>query len=267
MYNVTPGVKDAWTALFEWAGKQAAVNLEIIDHAPPAGLNELWARTDLGCVFMCGWPFAMTQSSDAKAHPKIICAPIPAPPRYHDKPVYFTDFIVSSKQTYSCLEDTFGGRLAWTVNHSHSGFNAPRHHLMKYRTEDRANLYSETLGPLITPRAIIEAIASGRADVGPVDGYYLDILRRNEPDTLSRVKVIETSDPSPMPPLVAHADIADEDLGNLQKAFQKAKYAPELQGVFNTLMVKDFAVSDAQDYQRTIDWADAATQANYPSPG
>ena len=32
------------------------------------------------------------------------------------------------------LEDTFGGRAGWTVEHSHSGFNAFRHHLLAYRT-------------------------------------------------------------------------------------------------------------------------------------
>ena len=31
---------------------------------------------------------------------------------------------------YEGLADTFGGAGRWTVEHSHSGFNALRHHLL-----------------------------------------------------------------------------------------------------------------------------------------
>ena len=59
MYNVTPEARAAWNAIFEWAESRSGVPLEVIEHAAPAPLDDLWARDDMGCVFMCGWPWAM----------------------------------------------------------------------------------------------------------------------------------------------------------------------------------------------------------------
>ena len=215
----------------------------------------------MGCVFMCGWPFAM-----AERQPRIVCAPVPRPPRYGGKPVYVTDFVVPADSGFETLEETFGGRLAWTAGHSHSGYNAPRHHLLTHRTPERPRLYRDTVGPLITPRAVIEAVAVGRADVGPVDGWYLDILRRNDPDAAAGLRIVATTAPAPVPPLVAHPDLPGPELGRLRRAFLEAGQQRSLSPVLETLLIRDFAVPDAGDYGVTLRRARAAIEAGYPEP-
>lgn len=54
MYNVSAGVRARWDDLFVWLGGQAGVELDIVAHASPAPLSELWERPDMGAVFMCG---------------------------------------------------------------------------------------------------------------------------------------------------------------------------------------------------------------------
>ena len=51
---------------------KAASSCEIIDHAFPATLDELWSRPDLGCAFICGLPFVLTADP-----PGPVAAPFP----------------------------------------------------------------------------------------------------------------------------------------------------------------------------------------------
>ena len=53
------------------------------------------------------------------------------------KPIYFSCLVVRRDSGFASVEDTFGGRVAWTVENSYSGFAALRHHLLRYRTADR----------------------------------------------------------------------------------------------------------------------------------
>ena len=83
-------------------------------------------------------------------------------------------------------------RLGWTVAHSQSGFNAVRTHLLGLRGS-RASLYAKSIGPLLTPRRVIEALLAGEIDIGPLDSYFYDLLLAAEPETAARLRIIETT--------------------------------------------------------------------------
>ena len=93
----------------------------------------------------------------------------------------------NADSAFRSLEDTFGGRLGYTVEDSHSGYNALRHHLLPYRQQRGANLYRESIGPLTTPRRVIERLlCASDIDVGPLDGYALDLMLRHDPELAKR---------------------------------------------------------------------------------
>src|ERR1700738_3275818 len=73
MYSVNPASRLAWKELFVWLGRQADVDLRVIDHGFPLPLAELWSRPDLACAFMCGLPFALATRPRAPG--------LPHPPR------------------------------------------------------------------------------------------------------------------------------------------------------------------------------------------
>ena len=256
MYNVAPRVKAGWSRIFAFVSERSEIALDIVDHAAPAPLETLWQRSDLGCVFMCGWPFAM-----AEIAPRIVCAPVPRPPRYGGKPVYVTDFVVRKDSTAATLEETFGGRLAWTVDHSHSGYNAARYHLLSYRSAARPRLFGESVGPLFTPRAVIAAILDGRADVGPLDGWYLDLMRHNDPPAVADLRVVATTAAAPIPPLVAHADMPERQLERLRRAFLEIPRQRSLEPALDSVLVREFVVPEARDYGLTLSWAREAAAA------
>lgn len=109
MYEWTPALSAMWRRLLAWAAARARVDLEIVQ-SRSVSLDEIWAREDMGCVFMCGYPYALRER-----RPELLCAPVPAPPRYGGQPVYVTDFIVRGESGFRALEDTFGGRIAYST--------------------------------------------------------------------------------------------------------------------------------------------------------
>src|SRR5437762_11137663 len=89
MYSWSPTLTAAWRRLLEWVVAHSGGEVKVLELADPYPLEELWARDDLGCVFMCGYPWAMRAE-----RPHLLAVPVPAPPRYRDRPIYFTDFVV-----------------------------------------------------------------------------------------------------------------------------------------------------------------------------
>ena len=260
MYAVTPAARDLWRRLFEWAGRKAGVPLIYIDHAAPALLDELWSRDDLGLAFLCGYPFAR-----ARPQHQAVAAPVPADLRCGARALYWTDLVVAAEGPHRSLADTFGGRIGWTVEHSQSGFNAVRHHLLGYRA-GRQGLFRESVGPLVTPRRIVEAVLSGAIDVGPLDSYVHDLLRRFEPETAARLRVVESTRPTPMPLLVASAGVDSAAVEGLRRALLAAPADAEMAGVLADLRLAGFAAPDPEAYHVLLDQAAEAEAAGYPVP-
>src|ERR1043166_4840512 len=209
MYAVTPAVAAAWRDLFAWVARTSGVALAYRDHAAPAPLEALWARDDLGAAFMCGFPFA-----SAAPQPVALVAPVPPPPRYGGRPSYCTDLVVRADRPFRQLSDTFGGRIGWTIGHSQSGYNAVRHHPLG-QTPRHA---PQWVGPLVTPRRVIEAVLEDRIDVGPPGGSVHDLIRRPEPDTAAKLRVVASTAMTPIPPLVASPRVAQDTAARLRGA-------------------------------------------------
>lgn len=259
MYASSASLAEAWRTLLTRVSVTSRVDLEVIEHASPAPLDELWARDDMGCVFMCGYPWALRRD-----RPRLLAAPVPSPARYGNQPIYFTDFVVRADSPFKTLEDTFGRRLAYSIESSHSGYNAARHHLLAYRTPARPTLYAETLGPLVSQRRVLDAVIDGRADIGPVDSYLLDLWRSHLPEVVSTVRVIATTEPAPSPPLVASPMIAPDLCARLTAALLEAHRDAGLGPTLEALQLARFVDATPARFEVFLDRQRAAESAGYP---
>lgn len=247
MYSIDPQSTRAWKALLEWVVARAAVSYDVIDYPAPLRLSELWARGDLGAVFMCGLPYSLLAQSDIA----IVAAPIPSPERYMGLPLYMTDIVVRADSAYSSIADTFGGVVGYTVRDSQSGCFALRHFLAPWQTARGGALYRGVVGDMINARGVIDAIVDGRIDVGPLDSYCHDLLKRNQPEYAQQVRTIATTDPMPIPVFVAKraaGATAENDLARLRDAFDAVGAAPELASLRDTLALAGFAHPDPTEY-------------------
>jgi ABC-type phosphate/phosphonate transport system substrate-binding protein len=261
MYAVAPEAEAAWRELLMHVCAAAEVEVRYMEYRAPQPLELLWRRADVGAVLMCGYPIA---SRLAPVVP--IAAPIPAMPWARGRAVYRSHLVVRADAGYERLEDTFGGSLGWTVTHSHSGFNALRHHLLRYRTPERPTLYAKVVGELVTARRIVDAVINGEIDVGPLDAYWHHLLFRHQPTVARQVRILEPTDLSPMPAFVASPAVPFAAIGRLKESFAAAHRAPWFARSADTLLLQGFAPVEFADFRQTLDWEAEAQAAGYPLP-
>jgi ABC-type phosphate/phosphonate transport system substrate-binding protein len=174
---------------------------------------------------------------------------------------------VRADSPFDTLEQTFGGRLGYTVEDSHSGYNALRHHLLPYYRQRGAKLYRESIGPLVTPRRVIKALLSDDIDVGPLDGYALDLIQHHQPDLASQFRIVATTDPAPIPFLVAAPDCPDEIVLPLRTGLMAFSNAPACAGLREQLCLDTFVPVATGDYGLMMRWDAEARAAGYDQPG
>ena len=127
MYAVTPEVEAPGAALLGHVADEAGVALDYLPYPAPQPLEHLWTRPDLGCVFMCGYPIALGAGDGDPAR-----RPDPATPpgRQAARCIAPTSSCARTRPT-ARWRTRSAGAAGWTVEHSHSGFNAFRHHLLR----------------------------------------------------------------------------------------------------------------------------------------
>jgi ABC-type phosphate/phosphonate transport system substrate-binding protein len=261
MYAVTAEVEAAWRALLEHVARDAAVALSYVPYPAPQPLEELWKRTDMGAVLMCGFPIALELAAVIP-----LAAPIPRAVWAQGRALYRTDLIVRADAPYRTLEDTFGGRAGWTVPHSHSGFNAWRHHLLGYRTPARPALYGEMTGNLVTARNVLDSVREGRIDIGPLDAYWHLLIARHAPELTRGIRTLTSTATAPMPAFVGAAGMPPEMARKLRAAFTGAARRPWFAALAEPLLLQGFTEVGQESYASLLTWDREAKAAGYPLP-
>ena len=206
---------------------------------------------------MCGYPIAMRL---AEVTP--IAAPIPSAGWAQGRAVYRTDFITRADARSATLAAAFTGRFGWTVAHSHSGFNAPRHHLLRYRKAGEARLFASVARDLVTARRVLDCVIAGEIDVGPLDAFWHHLLRLHRPNLVADIRIIETTERAPMPAFVAGPNVSHDHIERLRRAFADARDAPWFAGLAQTLAISGFAAVTQADFALTLQWEREAVAAD-----
>lgn len=261
MYAVTPAVEAAWRELLGHIAQESGVALHYLRYPAPQPLEVLWAREDLGAVFMCGYPVALKL-----APVTALAAPIPRVPWAQGRALYRSDLVVRENSPFQRLEDTFGGRAGWTVSHSQSGFNAFRHELLRYRSAARPSLYAQMLGELVTARRVLDAVREGSIDVGPLDAYWHLLIARHAPELTAGIRVLTSTPLTPMPAFVAAAGLPAEHVATLRGALLEARKRPWFGALADVLLLEGFAPAHNDAYEQLLDWDREAQAAAYPLP-
>jgi ABC-type phosphate/phosphonate transport system substrate-binding protein len=262
MYGVTAPARAAWRDLFDWLARSTGIPLEVIDHAYPAPLAELWSRRDLACAFICGFPLCRDFT-----RLKPVAAPIPASPPSTGRALYATALVVRADAPFASLADSFGHRIGFTTTDSHSGFNAVRHHLLPSWNSRRQALYREAVGPLVTPRRVLEALLDGAIDVGPLDSYALELMLADESGLRETIRVLEMTEAAPIPCLAASAECDDEVIVRLRQGLIAASDDAVGAAILRRLALLGFAAVSRSDYGAIAAWDDEARAADFMTPG
>jgi hypothetical protein len=237
MYSVSPEAAGLWRALLAAVIEHAGLDIALLEHTAPAPLDELWQRSDMAAVFMCGLPF-----SRSDPRPELIAAPVPSPPSFRGLPLYWSEMVVRKASGFQAIEDTFGGRIALTVPDSQSGCLAALYYLMT--NARRFPLYREIITPQVTPLGAMSAVVDGAADVAPIDSYAYCLLQKYRRDLTSQLRVIARTPRTPIPPLVASTGGFEALQRTFLEADRIAAIAPLMQG----LLLERFVRPDPRSY-------------------
>jgi ABC-type phosphate/phosphonate transport system substrate-binding protein len=251
MYAVDAQAAELWRALLSTVTAQAGLNVEVIEHAPPYAIDDLWRRTDMAAVFMCGLPY-----SRADPKPTLIAAPVPAAAEFAGLPKYWSELVVRGDSSFGDLESTFGGRLCLTAPNSQSGYAAALQYLMAFdaaraaKAGARSPLYREIGAPAVTPLGAVTAIVAGTADVAPIDAYAYRLLQKHRGDLTSKLRTVARTARTPIPPLVASTALlaSTEGAQGLRAAFTAAHRDPALKVLLGGLELSHFVTPDPRDY-------------------
>ena len=124
-------------------------------------------------------------------------------------------------------------------------------------------LFVATIGPLITPRRVVEAIIANEADAGPLDAWWHALLRRHEPALAKRLRIVATTLPTPIPLVVCAASIDAERRQRLAAAFARVGSAAALARVRDALLLARFDPPATANYQALSDDARATDALGY----
>lgn len=260
MYAVEATTTRRWRELFQWIAGCAGIDLEVIEHRPPAGLDELWMRRDLGAATMCGYPLATWNDGP---RPEPLVAPVPSPEAFAGRAVYWTDIVVRADSRFERDDDLAGMRFGWTAERSQSGYQAPRRHFAARALARGGRFFGTVVGPLLTPRRVVESILDGSIDAGPLDAYWHALLRLHEPGTAARLRVVARTEDSPIPCLVSAHAIPQVQRGRLIQAFLDAAGASGLRVVLADLALAGFVRVTVDRYEVLAERAHATDALGY----
>jgi ABC-type phosphate/phosphonate transport system substrate-binding protein len=113
----------------------------------------------------------------------------------------------------------------------------------------------------------MEALLSGDIDVGPLDSYALDLMRRHESDLVSQIRIVSTTDAAPIPFLVAAPACPDDIVSALQQGLASFGEAACCAGLRDRLCLEAFVPVAIADYGLMTRWDAEARAAGYRAPG
>jgi ABC-type phosphate/phosphonate transport system substrate-binding protein len=159
-----------------------------------------------------------------------------------------SDLAVRADSKFQALEDSFGGVAGYTLKDSQSGYFAFRYYLL---TRHPRAKYKQIVGGLMNARGVVKSLVEGKIDVGPLDGYVFDLIRAGDPAFAAQVRVVASTDPTPMPPLIATARLAPGKIQSLRDGFSRVHEEKSLDRARAVLLVERFVVPDLAVYDET----------------
>jgi phosphonate transport system substrate-binding protein len=170
---------------------------EIVDMLREGRLDFAW---------LCGYPYVSNRK-----HFRLVAVPL-----YQGEPLYRSYLIVpsSDKQTRS-LADLRWKIFAFSDPDSNSG-HLYTEYLLAKQDESPSSFFSRTFFTW-SHRKVVEAVASGLAQGGSVDGYVWDTLALSHPELTAQTRIVNKSPQFGHPPFVASNATAKRKIAAMQR--------------------------------------------------
>jgi phosphonate transport system substrate-binding protein len=195
-------------------------------------------------AFMCGLLYIrIAQQPSCPVEPLV--APVVYGARYQDKPFYFSDVIVRDTSPYCSFNDLRGCVWAYNERASHSGWNLVCYHL--YERGTTPHFFAQMLESGSHLQSL-HMILAGQANATAIDSHVLDVLRQQQPELATQLRVISSLGPTTIPPLVVAKKMDAGLKADIQAILLNMHHDPHAQAALHKGLIKRFAPVQDEDY-------------------
>jgi len=235
---------DYYQDILEYIGEQTGRPVELVQRETYQEINDLIEQGQLDMAFVCTG--AYIEGRDAFGM-EILAAPV-----VYGEPVYYSYTIVDADSTATDLAGLRGASFAFTDPISNTGTLVPTY-LLGQMGETPETFFGEYIYTYSHDRSI-EAVADGLVDGAAVDSLIYDYMVATDDPAIEGTRILATSEPYGIPPIVVHPDLDPELKRQLRSILLEMHADPEGRAILTAIKIDRFEVisDDAYDSVRTM---------------
>lgn len=211
----------------------------------------------LDIAFICGLPFARRHQV-APNQLQAFVVPVMRASRYENRPVYFSDIIVSVQSNLYTFDNLADKTWCYNDLGSNSGYNLVRQRLMQGGYPSR--FFGKAIQSGSHQRSI-RLVVEGQADCSAIDSTVLEQELRDFPELSPHIRIIESIGPNPMPPIVAAQHLGSALIQSLQSALCQPD--AELKAAMARSHIQHYIPVQSEDYAQLATLYHKAVEAGY----
>lgn len=233
------GSAESYAPLLEYISQELERPIERIQRRTYAEVNELVRTGEVDLAFVCTSSYLVGERQFGM---QLLSAP-----QVNGEAVYYASIIVPADSDTQKLGDLRGQVFAFTDPISFTGRMYPTY-LLKTAGESPEDFFKRTFFTYSHDDAIY-AVADGIADGASVDKLVLDFAIKRDPGLENRIRIIHTSEPFGMPPVVVGPQIRPQLYATLQDILLKMHLDSNGQAALDALDYDRFVLVVDSDYE------------------
>ncbi len=216
--------------------------VEFIQRNTYREVTDLLINNEIDFAWICGYPYMRLRER----------LQLMAVPLYQGKPLYQSYLIVPRLDLDTrSISDLNGKIFVYSDPDSNSGYLVPKYQLALLDIED-SFFFRKTFFTWAHEK-VVEAVASGIAHGGAVDGYVWDTLQQLQPSLTQKTRIVSKSELFGFPPLVARIGLSEGTFQGVQSVLLNMSQDPEGEALLKRLNIDGFIQGDDDLFEGIAD--------------
>ncbi len=249
------GTAESYEPLLRYLENEIGRPVELVQRRTYAEINDLIKTGDVDLAFVCTSSYIVGRRDFDM---QLLVAPM-----VNGETYYYSQLIVPVGSHAAAMSDLRGKVFAFTDPMSFSGRMYPTY-LLQQVGETPASFFQRTFFTYSHDDAI-RAVADGLADGAAVDSLVLDFALIRDPSLAEKIKIIYTSPPFGIPPVVVSPYLRPGQRAQLEEVFLNMHSKNAGLEALQSLNVEEFTIVSEKLYDAIVEIEIAvAGEMDYP---
>lgn len=232
-----------YRSMFDYIGKRLQIQVNFIDRESYEEVNSLLKSGEIDAAFVCSGPY-VESLMDSGIELLVV-------PKAYGKTVYHSYIIVNSESAIDSLKGLRGKSFAFTDPKSNSGKLVPTYMLARMG-ETPESFFSKYIYTYAHDKSI-DSVALGIVDGAAVDSLVWEYLRKTNPSSVEKTKIIYKSPPYGIPPFVVRKGLDPNLRARLKQIMLDMTHDEEGLRILKGMMLDAFVEGNDSAYDSVRD--------------